>query len=297
MITFFQAILIGILQGFTELFPISSLGHSVVFTWLFEWTNITSSQSQDHSFFLYFLVALHFATSIALIIFYWRIWFRVAKGFFGSIAKRKIDNPDARLAWLLIFATIPIGITGLALEGTLRAQFAKPLSAIIFLFINGVLLLSTERYIKRNHIKTKGYSFTETTSRVSTKLNLPRAAVIGFAQLGALFAGISRSGITMMSGLLSGLNHEDAARFSFLLATPVILGAGILKLPSFLSEQSATGMQGEILAGAIAAGISAYLSLKFLDKYFETKTLRPFGIYCILFATTMFVVGLVRGGF
>jgi len=297
MITFFQAILIGILQGFTELFPISSLGHSVVFTWLFGWSNITSSQAQDHSFFLYFLVALHFATSFALIIFYWKIWLRITQGFFGSVKKRKIDNPNARLAWLLIFATVPIGIIGIAFEHTLREQFAKPLSAIIFLIINGCLLLATEEYIRKTKAKNESYSFTQTTFRVSEKLNLPRAAVIGVAQIGALFAGISRSGITMMSGLLSGLNHEDAARFSFLLATPVILGAGILKLPEFLSQQAATGMQGPILAGSVAAGISAYISVKFLDKYFQTRTLRPFGIYCILFGFSMLAVGAIRGGF
>ncbi len=297
MITFLQAILIGLLQGFTELFPISSLGHSVVFAWLFEWKNVASSQSQDESFFLYFLVALHVATAIALIIFYRKIWYRVAKGFFGSVSKRKIDNPDARLAWLLIFATIPIGIIGLAFEHTLRTQFAKPLSAIIFLIINGCLLLFTENYIKNNHIKTKDNSFSQTTSRVSNKLNLPRAMIIGTAQIGALFAGISRSGITMMSGLLSGLNHEDAARFSFLLATPVILGAGLLKLPGFFSDQLAAGVHGQIFAGALAAGISAYLSVKFLDKYFQNRTLTPFGIYCIVFGFSMLIVGFVRGGF
>lgn len=295
MITFLQSIIIGILQGFTELFPISSLGHSVVFTWLFGWSNITSSQSQDHSFFLYYLVALHFATSIALIIFYWKIWYRVAKGFFGSIAKRKIDNPDARLAWLLIFATVPIGIIGITFESTLREQFAKPLSAIIFLIINGCLLLATEEYIRKQKIKSESFTFTQTTYRVSTKLNLPRAFVIGVAQIGALFAGISRSGITMMSGLISGLNHEDAARFSFLLATPVILGAGILKLPQFFSDQAAAGIHGQIYAGAVAAGISAYISVRFLDKYFRTRTLRPFGYYCILFGVTMLVIGAFKG--
>jgi undecaprenyl-diphosphatase len=295
MITFFQSILIGLLQGFTELFPISSLGHSVIYTWLFGWNNITSSQSQHHSFFLYYLVALHVATSIALIIFYRKIWYKVAKGFFGSVAKRKIDNPDARLAWLLIFATVPIGIIGIVFEGTLREQFAKPLSAIIFIILNGFLLLATEEYIRKKKLKSENYSFSQTTYRVSEKLNLPRAFVIGVAQIGALFAGISRSGITMMSGLVSGLSHEDAARFSFLLATPVILGAGILKLPQFFSDQAAAGMHGQIYAGAIAAGISAYISVKFLDKYFQTKTLRPFGIYCVAFGATMLIIGSFKG--
>lgn len=295
MITYFQAIILGLLQGVTELFPISSLGHSVVVPWLFNWQGILSSESQGESFFLPFLVALHVATGIALLIFYREIWWRIIKGFFRSVGTRKIDSPDARLAWLLLAATIPAGIIGLAFEHQLRTQFAKPLSAIIFLGINGCLLLIGDHYLKKTG-QNRSSETLETSQNVSAKLTLPRAAIIGVAQIGALFAGISRSGITMISGLYSGLNHEDAARFSFLLATPIIFGAGLLKLPDFFSNLDA-GLRGQIIVGSIAAGLAAYAAVRYLDKYFHTKTLRPFGIYCIGFSLCMLGLGLLRGHF
>ena len=179
-------------------------------------------------------------------------------------------------------------------EHLLRTQFAKPLSAIVFLFINGCILLIGDRYLQRPApLAGQGSA---TTQHVSSTLTLPRAALIGVAQIGALFAGISRSGITMVSGLYSGLNHEDAARFSFLLATPIIFGAGLIKLPDFFSNLDA-GLRGQILVGAVAAGIAAYFAVRFLDKYFRDKTLRPFGIYCIAASLTMLALGLVRGHF
>lgn len=294
MITYLQALIMGLLQGLTELFPISSLGHSVLVAWLFNWHGILASQSRSESFFLSFLVALHVATATALLIFYRRTWFRVLRGFFQSVGSRKIDSPDARLAWLLIVATIPAGITGLAFEHFLRTQFAKPLSAIVFLFVNGCILLVGDRYLKHSAQREKQGS--TTVQHVSNTLTLPRAALIGVAQIGALFAGISRSGITMVSGLYSGLNHEDAARFSFLLATPIIFGAGLIKLPDFFSNLDA-GLRGQILVGAVSAGIAAYFAVRFLDKYFRDKTLRPFGIYCIAASLAMLALGLVRGHF
>ncbi len=292
MITFFQAILLGLLQGATELFPISSLGHSVIFAWLFNWHTILADESQNESFFLSFLVILHVATAIALIIFYWSTWIRIAKGFFGSVAKRKIDNPDSRLAWLLILATIPVGVIGLTFEHSLRTQFAKPLSAIIFLIINGFILLAGDYYQRSHHLSTAP-SHGDAT-HISGKLTFSRALFIGVAQIGALFAGISRSGITMVTGLFSGLSNEDAARFSFLLATPIILGAGIIKLPDFFSKLDA-GVHGQIIAGGIAAGVAAYLSVRFLDKYFQNKSLRPFGIYCIGMGLAMLGLFVIRG--
>jgi undecaprenyl-diphosphatase len=296
MITYFQAIILGLLQGVTELFPISSLGHSVVVSWLFNWNNILHSQSQSESFFLSFLVALHVATGLALLIFYRETWWRIIKGFFGSLSTRKINNPDSRLAWLLIAATVPAGLFGLIFEHKLRTQFAKPLSAIIFLFINGCILLIGDHYQKQ-HPDAKEHVSEETTRQnVSSKLTLKRAAIIGVAQISALFAGISRSGVTMISGLYSGLNHEDAARFSFLLATPIIFGAGLYKLPDFFSNLD-TGLRGQILAGSVVAGVAAYLSVRFLDKYFRNKTLRPFAIYCLVISVALLAVGLIRGHF
>lgn len=297
MITYFQALVLGLLQGVTELFPISSLGHSVILPWLFNWHGVVRSEAQSESFFLSFLVALHVATAVALIIFYRDIWARIIKGFFGSLKSRKANTPDSRLAWLLIAATIPTGAIGLAFEHSLRTQFAKPLSAIIFITINGFMLLIGDYYLTKNKQGGGGLAVSDTAAHVSDKLTFKRAMVIGVAQVTALFAGISRSGVTMISGLYSGLNHEDAARFSFLLATPVILGAGLIKLPDFFSKQLDAGTQGQILVGAVAAGVAAYLAVRFLDKYFQNKTLKPFGIYCIGFGATMLLVGLVRGHF
>ncbi len=294
MITYFQALVLGLLQGLTELFPISSLGHSVVVPWVLNWHTVLRSESSSESFFLSFLVALHVATATALFIFYRSTWVRIIKGFFSSVGARKINSPDAKLAWLLLAATIPAGLIAIVFEHSLRTQFAKPLSAIIFLFINGCILLIGDRHIK--HSRADSYSLQNTTKNVGDALTLGRAGIIGVAQIGALFAGISRSGITMVSGLYSGLNHEDAARFSFLLATPIIFGAGIYKLPDFFSNLDA-GVRGPLVVGGIAAGLAAYASVRFLDKYFRDKTLRPFGLYCIGISVALLALGLFRGHF
>ncbi len=299
MITYFQAIIIGIFQGVTELFPISSLGHSVLLAWLFNWHGISNGETQKGSNFLLFLVILHVATALALLLFYRETWARIAKGFFKSVAERSVDTPDGKLAWLLIVATVPAGLVGLIFQNSLRSLFAKPLSAVIFLFINGCILLFGDWY-QKNHAKTTSHrskhSVSETTENVSQTITMQRSVFIGTAQVGALFAGISRSGITMVSGLVSGLDHEDSARFAFLLATPIIFGAGLVELPNFFSHLSAN-MRGEMLVGAIAAGIAAYISVKFLDKYFRDKTLKPFGIYCICASLVLVLVGLMRGSF
>ncbi|MFI5270482.1 MAG: undecaprenyl-diphosphate phosphatase [Candidatus Saccharimonadales bacterium] len=298
MITYLQAIIIGLFQGVTELFPISSLGHSVLLAWLFNWNSISAGETQKGSFFLSFLVILHVATALALLIFYRDTWGRIFKGFFKSVADRSIDTPDGRLAWLLIIATVPAGLVGLFFQSALRSQFAKPLSAVVFLFINGCILLIGDQY-QRKHSKkggSKEHDVVETTENVSETITMRRSVIIGTAQVGALFAGISRSGITMVSGLLSGLDHEDSARFAFLLATPIIFGAGLVELPTFFSHLEAR-VRGEMLVGAIAAGIAAYVSVKFLDKYFQNKTLRPFGIYCICASMVFLAIGLLRGSF
>lgn len=296
MISYFQAIILGLLQGITELFPISSLGHSVVLPWVLNWHSILTSQSSGESFYLAFVVMLHVGTALALLIFYRRTWIRIIKGFFGSVQKRKIDTPDAKLAWLLVAATIPAGLIGVIFEHKLRVQFSKPLSAIIFLFINGLILLIGDNYIRRHRREAGNAQLSVTTKNVSGALTLRRAMIIGVAQVSALFAGISRSGITMVSGLYSGLNHEDAARFSFLLATPIILGAGLYKLPDFFGPLG-NGVRGQTLVGGIVAAIAAYFSVRFLDKYFQNKTLRPFAIYCLGISVALLALGLFRGHF
>lgn len=286
MMTFLQAILMGLLQGVSELFPISSLGHSVILPQLLGWTQIVKAQSADKSFFLTFLVGLHVATASALFVYYRKDWVEIIKGIFHSILRRKITTPIERLGWLLIVATIPAGLMGLLFERLFRTLFAKPLAASIFLFINGLILLIGERKrqqtraSKRLHSKIASRSSSNGHRRLDT-LEFKEAGAIGVAQILALLAGISRSGITMVAGLMRGMDHEDAARFSFLLATPIILAAGLYKLPALFSH-SASGVRPQILVGSIAAFIAAYVSVSFLVKYFKTNTLYPFALYSLL---------------
>ena len=282
MISYFQAIVIGLLQGVTELVPISSLGHSVLLPELFGWHNLVKAQSAEESFYLAFLVALHVATALALLVYYRAMWVRIVRGFFSSAGKRRIDTPDERLAWLLVIGTIPVGVTGLALEHFLRTVFAKPAAAAAFLIVNGVILLAGERLRRRANLSATATGEIEPRGRQLDTLELPEAGVIGAAQRLALFAGISRSGITMVGGLLRGLNHEDAARFSFLLATPVIFAAGVYKIPD-LAGPLGDGVRGQALAGGIVAFFAAYVAVRFLERYFERRTLTPFALYCFAF--------------
>jgi undecaprenyl-diphosphatase len=303
MLTYLQAIILGLVQGVTELFPVSSLGHSVLIANLFNWKNLSTQETAHQSPFLNLLVMMHVATAIALIIFYRQEWLRIVKGFLRSIKTKDITtDSDAKLAWLLIAATIPAGLIGLVFEHALRKEFATAFFAIIFLIINGVMLIRGDKLVtkaevdrprKRRDAATDELSAGKTVRVVSDHLTLGRAALIGVAQIGALFAGISRSGITMLAGLRSGLDHQDAARFSFLLATPIILAAGIYKLPNVISSSGGSG--GPILVGSLLAGIGAYFSVRFLDKYFRGKSLRPFGWYCIGFGIFMLIVGIIRG--
>ena len=278
--SFIQAIIIGLIQGVTELFPISSLGHSVLVPALLGWHNLVGAETANESFFLAFLVGLHCATAIALLIFYREKWLKIISGFFRTLKTRKAQTSDERLAWLLIVATIPAGLTGLIFEHKLRVVFAKPLDAAIFLTINGLILLAGEQYRKK--------ASNRPAKRRLDKLEYREAGAIGIAQILALFAGISRSGITMVAGLVRGLDHEDAANFSFLLATPIILAAGIYKLPDLLGPNGAN-IRGQVLVGSVVAGFAAYFSVKFLTKYFETKTLMPFAIYSLIVGGLMII--------
>jgi len=282
VISYFQAVVIGLLQGVTELMPISSLGHSILLPEWFGWTGIVSAQSADESFYLAFLVALHVATALALLVHYRKTWARIAGGLFTSVRTRRIEGPDERLAWLLIIGTIPVGITGLVLEHALRTVFANPSAAAVFLTLNGVILLIGERLRRRAAVPIPAGTEPAEPGRRLATLRLQEAGLIGLAQTAALFAGISRSGVTMVGGLARGLNHEDAARFAFLLATPVILAAGVYKLPDLLGPLG-DGVRGQAVAGGIAAFGAAYLAVRFLERYFEHRTLTPFAVYSIAF--------------
>ena len=274
-ISYFQAIVLGALQGIAEPFPISSLGHGVIAPQLFGW-NI----HQNDEFFLSFLVATHVATAVVLFFFFFKDWMRIFRGLGRSLRDRQIgagDN-DARLGWVIVVGTIPAGLLGLVLEHSLRSLFASPESAAIFLTINGVLLLVFERFRRRP--PRPGDYRGDADGRIS-KMSFKQAIAIGTAQAAALVPGISRSGITMGGGLLTGLSNDDAARYDFLLATPIIGAAGVLKLPSLLGT-AGNGVRGQALVGAIAAAVTTYIAVKFLLRFFETNRLTPFGVYCIV---------------
>ncbi|MCU1429594.1 MAG: undecaprenyl-diphosphate phosphatase [Actinomycetia bacterium] len=284
--SYFQAVVIGLLQGVTELFPISSLGHSVLVPEWLGWHSIAQSQSAKESFYLAFLVALHVATALALLVFFRDEWRRIIAGFVRTLRTRRIETSDERLAWLLIVATIPAGITGLAFEHALRTLFAKPLAAAIFLTINGAILLLGEAARRRPEVRALAAQAPQTDSsaepgRRLDSLEFRESVFIGIAQVGSLFAGISRSGVTMVAGLVRGLDHEDAARFSFLLATPIILAAGLYKIPDFLGPNG-NGIRGQALAGSAVAAVAAYFAVRFLVRFFQTRNLWPFAIYCFI---------------
>lgn len=242
--TTFQAIVLGVLQGVTELFPISSLGHTVIFPNLFGWDNIVAWQSEPESPWLAFVVMLHVGSAVGLLIYFWRTWLDVIGAFFATLRKRRVETSTERLAWLIIVATIPVGILGLLLEHPVRVALAKPLAASIFLVVNGVILLGAERLRRRSAVRALAVregAKRDGGRRLDT-LEYREAGVIGFAQSFALIAGLSRDGLCMCGGLLRGLDNEDAARFAFLLATPPILAAGVLKvgdLTGSLGQESA----------------------------------------------------------
>ena len=277
-LSYLEACVIGLLQGVTELFPVSSLGHSVLIPALIGGSWATDLDvSAPESPYLAFIVALHVATALALVIYFRNEWMRIVVGLLTSMRDRKIENDDQRLAWLLVIATIPVGLTGLIFEHTFRTTFGKPAYASVFLLVNGFVLLAAERLRQRAVLRSVDITDNQGLTNLTTK----DAVLIGAAQIGALAPGVSRSGIAMGTGLLRGLSHEDAARFSFLLATPVILAAGLLKIPDLMGPLG-DGIRLQALAGALCSGVAAYLSVKFLTRYFEARTLTPFGIYCIV---------------
>jgi undecaprenyl-diphosphatase len=350
-LTYLQAAVVGLIQGVTELFPVSSLGHNVLLPALIggSWArdlNVAASESP----YLAFVVGLHVATAIALLIYFWRDWVRITRGFFSSL--RQIARPaegttrwmlqsaDEELAWLIILATIPVGLAGLVFEHVFRVIFGRPAYAAVFLIINGLILLAGERFRRRASLEAdeqiaaereyalegadrghqgadrghqgagwghegagRGHArphpgeaghaasrrdlrleemdnAVESDERLS-RMGYGQAVIIGSAQVLALLAGISRDGVTMVAGMARGLSREDAARFAFLLATPVILAAGVLKIPDLMGPLG-NGIHGQVVVGSVLSGVGAYVSVKYLVRYFQTRTLTPFGIYCIV---------------
>jgi undecaprenyl-diphosphatase len=270
-ISYFQGAVLGLLQGVSELFPVSSLGHSVILPKLLGW-NI----HQKDPYFLTFLVATHLATALVLLAFFWRDWVRIVKGLGRSLREREIapDDADAKLGWLLVVGTIPAGILGITLQDKLRNLFGSPEYAAIFLACNGLLLFGAELLRRRAPVTSD-----DDDTRIARTVSWRDAGLVGAAQAIALVPGFSRSGASMGGGLLVGLSHKDAARFAFLLATPIILAAAVLKLPDLAGKQG-NGVRGPALVGALCAAVTAYFAVRFLMRYFETQTLLPFAIYC-----------------
>jgi undecaprenyl-diphosphatase len=287
-VTGWQAVLMGLLQGATELFPVSSLGHAVLVPTFFHW-----SYRQSDPTFVPFLTLLHLGTAGALLVLYWRDWLAIIAGFVRAAIKGRIETPAERLAMLLVVGTIPAGVVGVVLESQLKRLFASPRSAAIFLCVNAVILFGAEllrrRSERRTHLEGKAREEQEAAYLDTERLGFKAAALIGVCQVLALLPGISRSGVTMAGGLLAGLRHQEAARFSFLLATPIIAAAGLLEVPQLVN--TAAPLLTYSLA-ALVAGVAAYLSARFLIRYFRWGRLDPYAYYC----ATLGLVSLVLLG-
>ena len=329
-LTYLEAAVVGLVQGVTELFPISSLGHNVLIPALVggSWATHLDVASPE-SPYLAFIVGLHVATALALLVFFWRDWVRIIGGFFSSIRDRRVETADQRLAWMIVLATIPVGLVGLVAEHPFRVIFGKPIAAAVFLAVNGLILIAGERYRSRaslaadkrvavaweaelvmaggrpavppgpgqphrgqpdrgqpTHARTRASSQAEQADAIASDRRMSvvgygKAIVIGSSQILALLAGISRDGVTMVTGMARGLSREDAARFAFLLSTPVILAAGVLKIPDLFGPLG-NGIHGQILVGSVLSFVGAYFSVRFLVRYLRTRTLTPFGIYCLV---------------
>ena len=263
----------GLLQGATELFPVSSLGHAVLIPSLLHW-----SFKQSDPSFVPFLVLLHLGTAIALLILYRDQWVLIIRAFFTAAIRGQMRDDNERLAMLLLVGTIPAAVLGVFLESRIKALFASPYEAAGFLVLNGLLMLGFEQLRRR---RERGASRAEQESHFgqAERISFRAAAIVGACQSLAFLPGISRSGITIGGGLLAGLRHEEAARFSFLLATPVILGAGIVEVPQLFSGGVPVS---EYVAAAVLSGVAAYFSARFLLRYFRSGRLDPYGWYCIV---------------
>jgi undecaprenyl-diphosphatase len=275
-ISYGQAVVLGLLQGIAELFPISSLGQSVVAPRVFGW-----DIHQNDNYFIAFLVATHLATAIVLLGFFWSDWVRIVTGMWRSLREREIsrENPDGQLGWLIVVATIPAGILGLLLQDKLQSVFASARSAAFFLILNGVMLYGAELLRRRAPAVVEGEP--DGDHRIARTTGWWQAVGVGASQAIALIPGFSRSGATMGGGLLVGLSNEDAARFAFLLATPIIGAAALLKIPVLLGSDG-DGVRGPALVASLCSALTAYFSVRFLMRYFETNRLTPFAVFCFV---------------
>jgi len=271
---------LALLQGVSELFPVSSLGHTILVPALLHWQNVNRASPS----FLAFVVVLHLGTALALILFYRAEWSAIVRALIASVVRGRLGNdPEERIGWRLVVGTIPVGILGIIFEAPVRRLFGSPAPAALFLIANGLIMFAGEA-LRRRQGQTQ-----RRASKPIEELSYPASLLVGVAQSFALLPGISRSGISMVAGLLFDLDHEHAARFSFLLATPVILAAGLLEVPKLFAPEAHLVLL-EAVAGGIVAGVAAYLSVAFLTRYFRTNDLRPFGWYCVIFGVICFAL-------
>ena len=281
--TYTQAIIIGFIQGITELFPISSLGHAILIpAWI--GGSFRDFISEENKAYLLITIAMHLASSIALFLVFRRRWLNLIGGTFIAIKSRGFQSTQFRVLSYILIATIPVGALGLIFGDYFQSIFGKPAFSAAFLTINGLLLIAAERMSKGSAVVQTG----DSDSQIDQNINSKSALAIGFGQSLALFAGISRFGITMSAGLLRKLNHSVASDFAFLLSLPVIVGASIIKLPELFTTD-ANELLGQILVGSIISFIATYISVTFLVRWFKTKTLYPFAIYCLIFGIASFL--------
>ena len=281
--TYGQAVIIGFIQGITELFPISSLGHAILIpAWM--GGSFREFISEENEAYLLITIAMHLASSVALFLVFRKRWTRLISGTFHAVVSKNFQSTSFRVLSYIVIATIPVGILGLAFGDYFQSIFGKPQYSALFLTLNGLLLITAERLSRRDLTAELQDSDAEIDRRVSAKT----AVAIGFGQSLALFAGISRFGVTMSAGLLRKLNHSVASDFAFLLSLPVIVGASIIKLPELFTT-SANELLGQILLGSVISFIATYISVTFLVRWFKTKTLYPFAIYCLIFGILSFV--------
>jgi undecaprenyl-diphosphatase len=332
-LSYAEAGVVGLIQGVSELFPISSLGHNVLIPALVGgcWAhnlNVATPESP----YLAFIVGLHVATALAMIIYFWRDWVRIVGAFFGSlghlltpapgVSRWQLRTADEKLAWVIILATVPVGVVGLAGEHAFRVLFGHAVWAAVFLMVNGLILLAAEAWYRahppapaapppraadparvpapelvaagegragragpRHAAGHQAVRQLEIADAVAADDRLARegywqGTVIGSAQILALLAGISRDGVVMAAGMFRGMTRQDAARFSFLLSAPVILAAGVLKIPDLMGPLG-EGIRGQTLFASLLAGAGGYLSVRFLVRWLRTRTLTPFAVYCL----------------
>ena len=275
--TYEQAIIIGLIQGLTELFPISSLGHAILIP---AWIGGSFKQfiSEENDAYLLITIAMHLASSVALFLVFRKRWVGLIAGSYKAVKSKNYQSTPFRVLGYIVIATIPVGVLGLALDDYFQDIFGKPQYSALFLTVNGLILITAERLSKRDVL----HEFHDSDAEIDRRVNAKTALAIGFGQSLALFAGISRFGVTMSAGLVRKLNHSVASDFAFLLSLPVILGASVVKLPELFTTDTRLAL-GQIFVGSIVSFFATYVSVTFLVRWFKTKTLYPFAIYCLAF--------------